>query len=113
MRRPAVAALAQRYAERGVVVCGIPYREPPRKALRWLEKHGGATYPELQDDGGQVARTYLVHGVPQMYLIGPDGRLRWHCFGCDSLPKYLYPVLDSVLGESALRGEPAATAPSN
>jgi thiol-disulfide isomerase/thioredoxin len=98
--RPAVAALARRYANHGVVVYGISYREAPDHALKWLEKHGGATCPELRDEGGQVARTYLVHGVPQMYLVGPDGRLRWHCFGCDSLPEHLYPILDSLLGVS-------------
>ncbi len=110
-RRPTLTALAQRYADRGVVLYGISYRESPQKALKWLQKHGGATYPELQDDGGRVASAYLVHGVPQMYVIGSDGRLRWHCFGCDSLPKYLYPVLDSALSESTPRIESHATAP--
>ena len=104
--RPAIAALARRYAHDGVVVYGISYREDPDHARRWLEKHGGAMYPELRDEGGLVARTYLVHGVPQMYLVGPDGRLRWHCFGCDNLPERLYPILDSVLRVS--RGAPGS-----
>jgi len=96
--RPDVSLLARRYASRGVAVYGIAYRETAGRVLDWLARNGGADYPELQDEGWHMANAYSIHGVPQMYVIGPDGRLRWHCFGCDSLPERLYPALDSLLG---------------
>lgn len=100
--RPAVVRIASQYANRGVVVYGIPYNEPSGLVLKWLKGHGGAAYPELDDPDGHATRAYLVRGVPQMFLVGPDGQLRWHCFGCDSLATRLPAVIDSVLGSKGL-----------
>jgi cytochrome c biogenesis protein CcmG/thiol:disulfide interchange protein DsbE len=110
--RPAVARLAARYAHRGLVVYGIPYRETRSHVLKWLSRDGGAQYPELQDEGSHIANAYWVHGIPQMFLIGPDGRIRWHCWGCDNLQARLYPVLDSVLGPSSDASGSSAKVPA-
>jgi len=94
---PEVVRLAERYKDRGLVTYGILYEDSPSRALGWLRSHGGVQYAELRDDDGAVARAYGVHAIPQMFLIGPDGRVLSHCWGCITMAEDFSAVVDSIV----------------
>ena len=94
---PAVVQFAERYKDRGLVTYGILYDDTPSRALAWLRSHGGVQYAELRNDNGTVARAYGVHAIPQMFLIGPDGRVLLHCWGCNTMTEDFGAAIDSVV----------------
>ena len=94
---PEIAALAERYRGRGLVTYGIVFEDSPSRALAWLRDHGGVQYPELRDDEGKAARAYGVHAIPQMFLIGADGRVLSHCWGCATVVEDFGAILDTIL----------------
>lgn len=51
---------------------GVIYNDEANKSRRYLAQAGSA-YPSLIDDGGRTAIAYGVAGVPETFLIGPDG----------------------------------------
>ena len=94
---PQLVAFAYAHSGPRVHVYGVLMDNSPAEGLVWLREHGYATLPMLADDGQQSHRLYYVHGYPQMYLIGPDGRVAGHCVGClDSCERYAA-KLDSLL----------------
>ncbi len=95
---PKVAQLARQYGDRGLVTSGIVYQDSPIRALTWLRDHGGVQYAQLSDATGAAARAYRVHAIPQMVLIGPDGRILSHCLGCATVVEDFSAALDSTLG---------------
>ena len=94
---PEGVGLAERYKDRGLVTYGILYDDSPSRALGWLRSHGGLQYGELRDDNGTIARAYGVHAIPQMFLVGPDGRVLSHCWGCATMVEDFSAVIDSVV----------------
>ena len=98
---PEIVCLAEHYDSRELVTYGIVYEDTPTRALAWLQAKGGVPYDELRDDGGSVARASGVHASPQMFLIGPDGRLLTYCLGCAGVAEDLGATIDSVLAARA------------
>jgi cytochrome c biogenesis protein CcmG/thiol:disulfide interchange protein DsbE len=98
---PEIARMAQRYRNRGLVTYGIVYQDAPSRALAWLRARGGPQYAELRDDDGAAARAYGVRAIPQMFLIGPDGRVLSHCWGCATVAEDFGVVLDSIVNTPA------------
>jgi cytochrome c biogenesis protein CcmG/thiol:disulfide interchange protein DsbE len=78
VEHPSLEAAWQRYRDKGVVFLGIPFQDPPSASRAYLQEMGGE-WPILQDQDARTALAFGVYGVPQTYLIGPDGRVRyWH-----------------------------------
>ncbi len=98
---PEIVQFAERHKDRGLVTYGILYDDSPSRALAWLRSHGGVQYSELRDDDGTVARAYGVHAIPQMFLIGPDGRVLSHCWGCATMVEDFGAVIDSVVATTS------------
>jgi thiol-disulfide isomerase/thioredoxin len=69
---PAIQALHERFAARGLVVYGINSRENDPQAPIEYFKEVGYTYSSLLQ-GDEVAAAYGVGGIPHLFLIGPDG----------------------------------------
>lgn len=100
-KQPYVAGLAAKYASRGLHVYGVLVNDREAAAERWLRTEGTLTYPFLADPAGAVAEKYGVRGIPRMFLIGPNGKLLAHCFGCAAgtmSPARLEAWLESLLG---------------
>jgi cytochrome c biogenesis protein CcmG, thiol:disulfide interchange protein DsbE len=53
-------------------IVGIVYGDTPEAARAFREKNGG-TWPMLVDPGGGIALEFGVRGVPESFLISPDG----------------------------------------
>jgi cytochrome c biogenesis protein CcmG/thiol:disulfide interchange protein DsbE len=63
-------------AERGVAIYGINYKDKPEQARAWLDELGDPFRKIGADRDGRVSIDWGVYGVPETFVIGPDGRIR-------------------------------------
>lgn len=80
-----------RLAREGEVpIYGINYKDAPRDATRWLRRHGNPyqRVGALPEERAETGIDLGIYGVPETYLIGPDGIIRF---------KYDGPVTEKVL----------------
>ncbi len=59
-----------------VVFLGLAYVDTEPKSLAYLQKFG-VTYPNGPDLRTSVSQMFRIQGVPETYVIGPDGRLKY------------------------------------
>jgi cytochrome c biogenesis protein CcmG/thiol:disulfide interchange protein DsbE len=76
----ALAAAWARFRDQGVVLVGVSFQDPP-SAARGFVRATGADWPQVQDPGTRTALAYGVSGVPETFLIGPDGRIAYRWIG--------------------------------
>lgn len=79
---PVLRQFAARHAASEIVLLGIDVWDTEADARAFLAEFG-LTYPNALDVDGRVSIEYGVSGVPETYVVGPDGRL---------LGKYTGPV---------------------
>lgn len=92
LEHPALQRAAQAWPD--VQFLGIVYNDEPDKASRYLAQAGSA-YPSLIDPGGRTAIAYGVAGVPETFIIAPDGTIAHKHVGPLSpavLQRYLAPL---------------------
>ena len=70
----AVAAAWGRYRERGVVVLGVSFEDTKDAALAFRDELGG-DWPLVADPDSRTAIAYGVFGVPETFVIAPDGSI--------------------------------------
>lgn len=71
------AALQQAYEankDRGVVFLGVDYVDTEPEARGYLARFS-ITYPNGPDLGTRISQAYRMRGVPETYILGPDGSL--------------------------------------
>lgn len=71
---PALEAAWGRYRERGVVVLGVSFEDTPEGAMNFRDEMGG-DWPLARDPGSKTAIAYGVFGVPETFVIAPDGTI--------------------------------------
>jgi cytochrome c biogenesis protein CcmG, thiol:disulfide interchange protein DsbE len=71
---PALAAAWDRYRERGVVFVGVVFEDAEGPALAYASEQGG-DWPLVIDPGSRTAIAYGVFGVPETFVIAPDGTI--------------------------------------
>ena len=64
----------QLYKDQGVVFLGVDYVDTETEARAYLAEFG-ITYPNGPDLGTRISQAFRTLGVPETYIIGPDGRL--------------------------------------
>lgn len=64
----------QIYKDQDVVFIGVDYVDIEREALGYLERFG-ITYANGPDLGTEISQAFRTRGVPETYVIGPDGRI--------------------------------------
>lgn len=72
--QPDLAAAADAFADRGVVVVEIAYQDQASTALDFLNEYGrsdNAIY--LADPGGRAAIAYGVFGIPETFFVDSKG----------------------------------------
>ena len=79
--------------ESPVPIVGLNYKDDPAAARAWLVRYGDPFAAVLSDIDGAVGLDYGVYGVPETYLIGPDGRVSW---------KHVGPIDEKTLREELL-----------
>ncbi|HEY1722837.1 MAG TPA: DsbE family thiol:disulfide interchange protein [Magnetospirillaceae bacterium] len=63
--------------ENTVPVIGIAYKDKPQDTQRFLTQLGDPFQRIGLDQEGQLALNFGVYGVPETYVIGKDGRIRY------------------------------------
>ncbi|MGH2589509.1 MAG: TlpA family protein disulfide reductase [Actinomycetota bacterium] len=71
---PDLLAAWNRYRERGVVLIGIDFEDTEQAATAYAREMGG-DWPLLTDPGSRTAIAYGVFGVPETFVIAPDGTI--------------------------------------
>lgn len=85
LEAPALEAFQRRYGDR-VAVAGVDWREP-MDTVRGFGGRFGLTYPLARDADGSVARAYALTGVPETWVVRPDGRISTHIIGGSSFER--------------------------
>ncbi|MFE1600127.1 DsbE family thiol:disulfide interchange protein [Methylobacterium sp. ID0610] len=68
--------MLMRLAKDGVNLVGIDYKDAPENGRRFLGRHGNPFRAVGMDETGRVGIDFGVYGVPETFVIGPDGRIR-------------------------------------
>jgi cytochrome c biogenesis protein CcmG/thiol:disulfide interchange protein DsbE len=95
---PILDAIARRYRERGapVLVLGIDVKDLSEKALAFWERHD-LSYPSLRDRRGTVDEAFQITGVPETFVIDPQGRIAYRKIGEIRSAKQITPVVDELV----------------
>ena len=64
-----------------VSIHGLNYKDQPDDAARWLDQWGDPYTRTGADIDGRVAIDWGVYGVPETFLVGPDGRIAYKHVG--------------------------------
>lgn len=95
--QPDLAAAADAFADRDVVIVEIAYQDQADTALDFLDEFGrseSAIY--LADPGGRAAIAYGVFGIPETFFVAADGTVVGKAIGAtDALT--LGTTIDAVL----------------
>jgi peroxiredoxin len=92
---PTLRTIQEKYRDRGVQILGIVVdMNQTKDDVRTAARDMKINYPILWDDGGAVQDRYQVEYIPQNFLIGKDGVIR---YAGTSLPSDYEALLDSLL----------------
>jgi cytochrome c biogenesis protein CcmG/thiol:disulfide interchange protein DsbE len=84
---------------------GINHKDQPASGLRFLNEFGNPFQAVGVDLNGRVSIDWGVYGVPETFLVGPDGVIRYKVVGPltdERVRKELMPEIEKVLA-----GQPA------
>jgi cytochrome c biogenesis protein CcmG/thiol:disulfide interchange protein DsbE len=84
----ALSAVARQYAGQPAKFLGVLYRDNTAPAERWIEQMGGQSYPSVQDARSRTAIDYGLYGVPETFIINPQGAVAY---------KHIGPITEDVL----------------
>jgi len=73
---PVIRDLAERYADRGLVVIGISVQETSVRDIRTYATRYQLGYTIAADLSGNIFRLYHPPGLPTQVFVGPEGAIR-------------------------------------
>ena len=76
-----------------VPLYGINYKDPPDQARAWLDELGDPYARIGADIDGRAGIEWGVYGVPETYVIAPDGTIAYRHVG---------PITRAILQETLL-----------
>jgi cytochrome c biogenesis protein CcmG/thiol:disulfide interchange protein DsbE len=89
----------QFYQPRGdVVFLGVDYVDTETEAMAYLEKFD-ITYPNGADLGTRISQAYRIKGVPETYVIAPDGELAGAQIGPFTSLAQIKAMIDPLLSQ--------------
>ncbi|MUZ72527.1 DsbE family thiol:disulfide interchange protein [Agrobacterium vitis] len=93
-----------------IQIVAINYKDKSDNALRFLGELGNPYKAIGIDPNGKAAIDWGVYGIPESYLVAPDGTIvykRVGPFDAQSIEKGLYPAIDRTLAVKAITEPPA------
>jgi len=93
-----ITALA---AQNLVTVVGLNYKDQPADATRWLGQFGNPYAVSVIDGDGRVGIDWGVYSVPETFVIGADGLIKYKHIGPvthESLQREVLPKIRELLG---------------
>ncbi|MGV1758616.1 DsbE family thiol:disulfide interchange protein [Rhizobium sp. A22-96] len=85
-------------------IVAINYKDTSENALRFLGELGNPYNAIGIDPNGTAAIDWGVYGIPESYLVSPDGTILYKQVGpftATSLKEGLYPAIEKALGKPA------------
>jgi len=71
--------LAAAYEKQGVLFVGInSNKSEPEEEARTHARQHGHTFPIAKDPGNKVADLYDAKRTPEVFLVAPDGKVKYH-----------------------------------
>lgn len=97
---PMLESVWQTYRDQDVLMLGITHADVSRDSLEFIERYG-ITYPNAPDPGARIYDTYNAQGVPETFIVGPDGRVAWALYGplSESTMPEFERTIESLLAE--------------
>ncbi|WP_292898178.1 DsbE family thiol:disulfide interchange protein [Nitratireductor sp.] len=92
--------LMQLATDERVVIAGLNYKDKPENARRFLGDLGNPYDVIGVDQNGRAAIDWGVYGVPETFLVGPDGTIRYKHVGPftpESIRNDLMPEIEKAL----------------
>jgi cytochrome c biogenesis protein CcmG/thiol:disulfide interchange protein DsbE len=86
--------------DKRIEIAGLNYKDKPENARRFLGELGNPYTAIGIDDSGRAAIDWGVYGVPETFLVGPDGRIAYkHVgpFSGDIVETKLKPEIEKLL----------------
>ncbi|WP_011582674.1 MULTISPECIES: DsbE family thiol:disulfide interchange protein [Chelativorans] len=87
-----------------VRLIGINYKDQPENARRFLGELGNPFDAIGVDQSGRAAIEWGVYGVPETFLVSPDGKIRYKHVGPftpESISNELMPEIEKALAETS------------
>jgi len=104
---PVLVALARRNL---VPIHGLNYKDKPDDAAAWLDRWGDPYTRTGADIDGRVGIDWGVYGVPETFVIDPQGRIAYKHIGPmteDFVRSKLVPMIDEIRRRGLSAGEKA------
>ena len=82
-------------------VIGLNYKDDADDARRWLQQFGDPYTTSIMDADGRVGIDWGVYGVPETFIIGKDGFIKYKHIGpvtMESLEAEVLPMLRELTG---------------
>lgn len=82
-------------------VIGLNYKDQSKDAIAWLKQFGNPYMASIVDLDGRVGIDWGVYGVPETFIIGKDGLIKYKHIGPvtqESLEAEVIPMLKQLLG---------------
>jgi cytochrome c biogenesis protein CcmG/thiol:disulfide interchange protein DsbE len=92
---PDLERFQRRRGSGAFTVLGIDSRDLSGDGRDFVRRYG-LSYPQLRDGDGETAHDFGTTGVPENFLIDPQGKVRLHTLGPvndDYLNRYVAPLL--------------------
>jgi cytochrome c biogenesis protein CcmG/thiol:disulfide interchange protein DsbE len=80
VEHPTLLAAWDRYRDQGVVFVGVAFEDRLAASIKYAHDMGG-DWPQLFDPGSITALAFGVFGVPETFVIAPDGRVAYKSIG--------------------------------
>ena len=83
-----------------IVLAGINYKDKNDNALKFLRELGNPFAAVGVDPAGKAAIDWGVYGIPETYLVGPDGEILFKQIGpftTESLRDRLLPAIEEAI----------------
>lgn len=77
---PALEKVWQVYQEQDVAFVGVAFKDVERQTNAFIERYG-LTYPNGLDRRSRIAGAYAITGIPETFVVAPDGRIAAHFIG--------------------------------
>jgi cytochrome c biogenesis protein CcmG/thiol:disulfide interchange protein DsbE len=96
---PELEEFQRQHGNKDFTVVGIDTRDLSGDGVAFVKKFG-LSYPQLRDGNGDAGNEFGTTGVPENYLIAPDGRVRWLIHGPVSREYLRDAVMPIIEGKS-------------
>jgi cytochrome c biogenesis protein CcmG/thiol:disulfide interchange protein DsbE len=109
--QPELVATAEKYRDQGVRFLGINHMDQQAAADEWA-RHYDMPYPSLYDPSGKFAGVLGYYGLPDTYVVDPQGTIRYVIGPGPTTETQLSTAIDAVLAQTSASSATATNSPA-